>query len=212
MKEFNIDFLYLIQELSHSISTLSIMVDSTFNSIDDMHQWKYENKDEMKHLGGTLYQMKNKSMEFYILGISKIVEDFLNNLKLLRKSDLKIWDTFCDSVIYAKEIRLIRHFSNIIKHDNSIIYIPSQNKSTQMIIDTYNLTETMPINTLDFFEYKQKETILKHLYMANEFCFEILNLTNVYKRKKQLLLIDNEIIDFMFENYIYNIPGYPKKI
>ncbi|PHS30206.1 MAG: hypothetical protein COA92_10035 [Sulfurovum sp.] len=211
MKEFNIDFLYLLQELSRSISTLSIMVDSTFNSIDDMHKWKYEDKDEMKHLGGTLFQMQDKSVEFYILGISKIIEDFFNNLQLIRNCDLKIWDTFCDSVIYAKEIRLLRHLSNVIKHDNSIIFIPSRNQSTQMMIKTYNLTETTPINTIDFFKNNQKENILKHLYMTHEFCYEILSLTNIFKKEKQYLE-DSEIVKYMFKNYIYNIPGHPKKL
>ena len=56
MNEFDLEYFYIYQDLNYSISTISIMTDSTINAIDKMHTWEYKDKDEMKHLGGTINQ------------------------------------------------------------------------------------------------------------------------------------------------------------
>lgn len=77
MDEFDLEHLYIYQDLSYSMSTISIMTDSTLNAIEEMNNWKFEDKDEMKHLGGTIIQMNDKFIELSILNLSKIIEDFL---------------------------------------------------------------------------------------------------------------------------------------
>jgi len=212
MKKFNIESLYLIQELNFSIETLAVMSDSTFDAINNMHHWKFEDKYEMKHLGGTIMQMKKKSIELFILGMSKIIEDFFNNLNKLQDTDLKIWDTKFDSLIYSKDIRFIRHLANVIKHDNSIIDASSKNKSTIALIESYGLPDDItPVHWLNIFKSPEKDSILKNLYMSNEFCYEILKLTDILN-KDRIILDDNEIVDFMLKEFVWNIPGHPKKI
>ena len=49
MDVFDLEHLYIYQDLSYSMSTISIMTDSTLNAIKEMNNWKFEDKDEMKH-------------------------------------------------------------------------------------------------------------------------------------------------------------------
>lgn len=93
----NLDTIFMIQSLYQSVGTLSVMTDATSRTFDEMHKWHYTTKDEMKHLGATFIQMRDKFVELMIIGISKMVEDFFNDLSRAKNSSITIWDsTFID--------------------------------------------------------------------------------------------------------------------
>lgn len=186
------------------------MTDSTINTIEEMHNWKFVDKDEMKHLGGTIIQMKHKFIELSILNLSKIIEDFFNNLERYGNIKVNIWDSSCDEIIFSREIRIIRHLGNIIKHNNSIIDSSTGGRSVNALIDDYGFEDGVPISRLNIFEPSIKNTILKYVYMSNEFCYEVLKL-NGFIAKDRKNLSEKEIIKYMYENYIHSIPGHPKR-
>lgn len=206
----NIDFehLFVMQDLYTSTATLAIMVDSTSHSISKMYNWPYSNKNEMKELGGKINQMKDKSLEFFTLGISKIVEDFFNNLERFGKIKLRIWDNSLDPISFSKEVRLIRHLGNVIKHNNSIIESALDYKSSKALVDEFCFEDDSSIPWSNIFKYPERDSILKYIYKANYFCFEILSKEGLLNGKKQILEED-AIVEFMLNNYVHSIPGYP---
>jgi hypothetical protein len=209
MNEFNLEYLYIYQDLNNSISTISIMTDSTINAIDKMYTWKYKDKDEMKHLGGTIKQMEDKFIELSILGLSKMVEDFFNNLKRFGKIKLNVWDSSCDTILYSKEVRLIRHLANVIKHNNSIIDSSYGGKSIDALIIEYGFDDETPISWLNIFKPSTKDSILKYTYITNEFCYDVLKY-NGFMSKSKKNLSDDEIIKYMYKHFIHSLPGHPK--
>ena len=208
MNNFDFDHLFIFQDLYASTATMSIMVDSTSHSISAMHNWTYSNKDEMKELGGKINQMKDKSVELYTLGISKMVEDFFNNLKRFGNKKLSIWDSALDSIAFSKEVRFIRHLANVIKHDNSIIESSFGGKSAKALIDEFGFEDDTPIHWLDVFKNSERDSILRYIYKANYFCFEILRKEGLWSKKTQILE-EEAIVEYMIDNYIHSIPGHP---
>ncbi len=210
MKNSDIDFLYILQDIYSSTATLAIMVGATSDSISKMYNWPYSKKNEMKKLGGTINQMKDKSVEIYILGISKMVEDFFNNIDRYGRIKLSIWDSSIHSITFSKEVRFIRHLGNLIKHNNSIIESTNGGRSAKALINEFGLEDDIPIHWLNVFKNSERDSMLQYIYKANYFCFEVLRKEGLWSGEKQALE-DDEIVRYMVEHYIHSIPGHPNK-
>jgi hypothetical protein len=198
----------IFQGLHSSTATLVVMSDATFRAIAEMHKWPYTDKYEMKHLGATLFQMKEKFIEFSTLGISKMVEDFFNDLERFGNIKLKIWDSLCDSVEFSKEVRLIRHLGNVIKHNNSFLESSTGGNSTKSLITEYGFPDDTSIQWLDVFQSPERESILKYIYKANQFCTEILRGQGLFIGVKHIVK-DEEIVSYILRNFVHSIPGHP---
>jgi hypothetical protein len=211
MKPFH-DMPFLIfQGLHSSTSTLSIMSDATSHAISEMYKWQYTDKYEMKHLGGTLMQMREKLVEFLTLGISKMVEDFFNDLKRYKNIELKIWDSFCDSVKFSKEVRLVRHLGNVIKHNNSVLDSSIGGRSVNILINDYGFPDDTPIHWLNVFKEPERDSILEYIYMANHFCCEILKEKGLLAGSAGARPEGEDIVSYMLKVYVHSITGHPEK-
>lgn len=210
MKNFNLDHLLIVQNLYTSTGTMAIMVDSTSRSIYEMYNLPYSDKNEMKKLGGQINQMKDKSVEFYTLGISKMVEDFFNNLERFGNKKLSIFDSSLDSISFSKEVRFIRHLGNVIKHNNSIIESSCGGKSAKALVDEFGFEDDTPIHWLNIFRNSERDSILRYIYKASYFCFELLKKEGLWDGNKKILEED-AIVGYMVDNYIHSIPGHPNK-
>ena len=200
----------IFQELHSSTGALAVMSDATSRTIDEMSKWSYDDKLEMKLLGGTLSKMRENFVEFLTLGISKMVEDFFNNLKLFGNITLGIWDSSCDSVEFLEEVRLIRHLGNVIKHNNSIIDYTKGGSSSKALVDDYGFPDNTPIYWLDIFQTSKRDSILKYIYMANQFCTEILIREGLPAGTK-LILKEEEMVAYLLKHFVHSIPGHPEK-
>lgn len=198
MKDFDFEHIFIFQNLYHATSALAVMTDSTFRTIAEMYNWHYTTKYEMKHLGGTITQITEKFVELSTLGISKMVEDFFNNLDRLWKIKLSIWSHACDSVVFSREVRLLRHLGNVIKHNNSIIDSSTDRWSSKALINEYGFENDTPIQWIEIFSYPQRDSILRHIYMAYQFCTEILNNKGIFSLKKKDLN-DDQIVPYMLK-------------
>ena len=198
----------IFQGLHSSTVTLAVMSDATSRAIAEMHDWPYTDKYEMKHLGATLNQMKEKFVEFSTLGISKMVEDFFNDLERFGNIKLSVWSSLCDSVVFSKEVRLVRHLGNVIKHNNSILESSTGCKSTKALIAEYGFPDDTPIHWLDVFQSPERDPILKYIYMANQFCAEILRGKGLLLGVRQIVK-EEEIVPYMLRCFVHSIPGHP---
>jgi len=198
----------IFQGLHSSTATLAVMSDATFRAIAEMHDWPYTDKYAMKHLGGTLIQMKEKFVEFSTLGISKMVEDFFNDLERFGNIKLSIWSSLCDSVGFSKEVRLIRHLGNVIKHNNSMLESSTGGKSTEGLIAVYGFRDDTPIHWLDVFKSPERDSILKYIYMAYQFCIEVLRFKGLLPGEGHVIK-EEEIVPHMLRCFVHTIPGHP---
>lgn len=107
-------------------------------------------------------------------------------------------------------MRIIRHLGNVIKHNNSIIDSSYGGISVNELIEKYGFKDKIPINSLDIFKPSIKNSILIYAYMSNEFCYEILKLNGFFSKDRKNLS-EEEIIEYMYENYIHSIPGDPQR-
>lgn len=201
----DIDTILILQDLTLSASVLSIMTDETHLSIEKMSNRQYSDKHEMKMIGTTVSSMNEKYMEFLTLGISKMVEDFFNNLKRYKKIELKIWSEYCKTIDFSKEVLYIRHLGNVIKHNNSLVE-STMSKSAKSLVNEYGFSDETPLHFLKIFSFPYRDSILKHIYMAYEFCLDVL-------RKEGLLRIprkplgDDEIVEHMLKVFVHSIPS-----
>lgn len=200
--------LKIFEDLDWSTVTLAVMCDATTRAFKEMYEWHYKDRHEMKLLGSTIFQLEDKFFELFILGISKMVEDFFNDLEIYGGHKLPIWDSSLDSIKYCREVRLIRHVGNVIKHNNSIIETSSGERSANELVNNYGFPDNTPIQYSKFLENPLHDSLLKQLFYANVFC---LNLLNIYGSIKMPIpnVIENEIVKFMVERYIHEVPGHP---
>jgi len=187
------------------------MCDATFRSIDDMGKWPYTDKYEMKEIGATLNQMRDKFLELSILGISKMVEDFFNNLEQLGEVNISIWDSTLNTVAFSHDVRLIRHIGNVIKHNNSYIDSSTGGRSVKALISEYGFSDETPIQWLSIFKKSVKDSIFRNIYKTNQFCFEILHREGAVSDIRKILPED-EIVPFLYKFYIHSIPGHPERV
>jgi hypothetical protein len=208
MKSFDTDAFFVFQELYHSVGTLSVMTDATSRSFAEMSQWRYSTKDEMKRLGGTIFQMHDKFIELSVLGISKMAEDFFNNLSEYKKVPIKIWDQNFDGLRFAIETRRIRHLGNVIKHNNSIID-STKGQSGAALVGQYGMDDQTPIRWLDVFRGPLEEVILKQIFMVYEFCQDVMTLHSIpFARPNNIP--ESQIKELMLDSYVRGIPGHPE--
>jgi hypothetical protein len=207
MKSFDLDAYFVIQDLYHSVGTLSVMTDATCRSFEDMSKWRYTTKDEMKHLGGTIFQMNNKFIELSVLAISKMVEDFFNNLSEYRKVPTKIWDTAFDGCRFAVETRRVRHLGNVIKHNNSIID-STKGQSGAALVGQYGMEDDTPIHWIEIFRGPIDDVILKQIFMAHEFCQDVM-IGYALPLAHQTIALEANMKDIMLNRYVRSIPGHP---
>jgi hypothetical protein len=198
----------IFQGLHSSTATLAVMSNATSRAIADMYDWPHTDKDEMKHLGATLNRMKEKFVEFSTLGISKMVEDFFNDLKRFGNIKLSIWSPLCDQVRFSKEVRLIRHLGNVIKHNNSVLESSTGGRSTEALLSVYGFPDDTPIRWLDIFQSPERDSILKYTYMAYQFCIEILRLKELVPGKGHIVE-EEEIVPYMLRHFVHIIPRHP---
>ena len=107
-------------------------------------------------------------------------------------------------------MRLIRHLGNVIKHNNSFIESSTGGRSTEALIDDYGFPDDTPVCWLDVFQTPERDSILKYIYMANQFCTEILIREGLPAGAKQKLK-EEEIVPYLFEHFVHLIPGHPEK-
>jgi hypothetical protein len=207
---FDMEKFFILQDIMASVKTICVITDSTYRSINEMHNWGYANKDEMKYLGGTIIEMEEKFFEYSILGISKMIEDFLNNLKEFANIELKIWDDTLNNCMFVKEIRLIRSLGNVIKHHNSIVKYDGKDDH-QRLCKEYGIEDDTQVSWLDIAKESKRDEIFKLLYKAYYFCYQVLQDRGIFS-SKQSLIKEDEIVDFMLEFYVHSVPGYPNKV
>ncbi len=202
------DAIYVIQGLYQSAGTLSVMTDATSRTFAEMHTWRYETKEEMKHLGGTIFKMQDKFVELMILGVSKMVEDFFNDLEEFKQCPIKIWDPGFDGCRFASETRRIRHLGNVIKHNNSIID-SSRGQSSAALVSQYGMKDDTPIHWQEVFRGPVDETVFQSIFMAYEFCQDVMVLQSVpFARQTTVPLAG--IKEVMLTRYVRSIPGHPE--
>jgi len=204
-----LDISWPIQEAMHSAETLSVIVDSTFRSIDDMHKWTYKTKDEMKHLGGTLMAVTDKTGELIELGCAKMVEDAFNNSNEITESNSQIWDDAMGNLLFAREVRRTRHITNLIKHNNSVILRSSGSRSARVLIDEYGFQDDQPLR----YAYRRDQTtpkdyLLTSIFYAFHFSFDLFRHESLLPRNMHSDNIE-DIPSYMLNRFVHNLPDDP---
>ncbi len=200
--------LKIFQDLHWSTASLAVMCDATARAFEGMAKWSYKDKYEMKLLGSTIFQLEDNFSELGVLGVSKMVEDFFNNLDAHGGKKLSIWDATLNSIIYCNEVRMIRHVGNVIKHNNSIIDTSTGGRSAIELVNNYGFQDDTPIQYSTFLENPIHDSLLKQLFYANVFCLYLLDTHGSIKMSIPNVAVD-DIVSYMTEKYIHEVPGHP---
>lgn len=196
----------------HSTGTLCVITDASARSMDDMGSWLYTDKDEMKHLGGALIQMTEKLREFLLLGISKMVEDFFNNINEVQGTTISVWDPSLDHLSHVREVRWVRHLSNVIKHNNSVISSVTNSRSCRALIQQFGAPDDTPVAYLpEFGRLPLREVMLRYTYYAMTFCFALLDQAKLFSLRNQPVPHD-DIPDYMLDRFVRRLPGHPERV
>jgi hypothetical protein len=154
-----------------------------------------ENKIRMKEVGGASMQYMEFLHENSILALAKVVED--TSIELKRSLNFK-FDSIRNNhdVIFAKELRIIRALSNVIKHNVSQLDRNSS-ESARFLVDECGMKNGF---TLNVFIHSQHETFNIIEYIPKVY-LALLDLVNKATGEKHRLL------DLAYEeafNEIYN--------
>ena len=180
-------------------------------NMEEMRAWRYTTKDEMKHLGGTLIQMTEKLREFLLLGISKMVEDAFNNTNEAQGTKLDVWESAFDHLAHAHEVRWVRHLSNVIKHNNSVISSLSGSKSGKALVQQFGAPDDTPVAYLpEFALLPLRDVMLRYIYYAMTFGFALLDYTKLLPFRQQLIPHD-DIPNHMLNRFVRDLPGHPER-
>ena len=214
MPEF--DSYRVLQSTVHSVGALCVVIDSFQRKIDEMYKWPYADKDEMKHLGGTMIQMNEKFVEFIVLGVSKVVEDAFNLLAPVSPPKFGIWSHDISALPFVHEVRWVRHVGNVIKHHNSVIEsaapVPGKKpNSCDYLVNHFGANNHMPIAYLpELRERPARDSLLRHVYYAYTFSSELsAHLGHGWRRRKELT--KEEIPNYMLDRFVRDLPGHPER-
>jgi hypothetical protein len=108
-----------------------------------------DNKDRMKELGGFVFFSRDLLREFEILGMAKTFEDLLALAKELGLPAFNIW--VCDELKlpYHHEMRTVRAFANVIKHNGSRI-VAGGGEACRFLIEKVGFKPDTRIAYIDF--------------------------------------------------------------
>lgn len=130
---------------SASLVFFYMCLDQNLNALGNDTSWydpnlgRYENKDRMKHFGGSLMSYKIHMYENLILGSQKLYEDFLYNFKRAGGPQIKLWDSTYDDEKQVHVVRVVNSIANIIKHSGSAVVAgPRQIHSKYLIENGYS--------------------------------------------------------------------------
>jgi len=205
-----IDFLLSIQEVLHSTAILAVMVDSTMRSVSEMYKWPYSTKHEMKHLGGTLFQMQEKFRELLILACAKMVDDTLNNTGSLLSKNLTLMSGESKNASFHREVDRLRHFANVIKHNNSVINSRS-GASSKILVGEYGVPDDTHLQSLDQkYGNELRDNLLVSIFHSHRFCMTLLESLGFFQNESLYSEPDN-IPEYMLNTFVRSLPGHPHK-
>ena len=108
-----------------------------------------ENKDRMKQLGGFLSFSRTLLREFSILGMAKAFENVIVTSKELGLPEFKIWSGDKLGLPYHHEMRCVRNFANVVKHNDSRI-VDDGNRACRFLIDEADFKPGTTIAHMEF--------------------------------------------------------------
>jgi len=204
------DMILCMQEAVHTASILSVMTDATMRSVAEIHKCRFRDKHEMKLLGATSNQMQWKLQEFIYLGCSKFAEDSLNNANNAASLDLKFWDASFSNLDGVSEVRRIRHISNVIKHNNSIVSVASGSASAARLVNDYGFTDETPLSYMNFcYGDDLRDSLLISIYHCYRFAFSLLIHYGIapesLRRAEQ-----EDIPGYMLNLFVHELPHHPE--
>lgn len=183
-----------------SVTTLLLTLESSSQKINDIYNLNFSDKYEMKTIGGTANILKTKISELLILGIAKVIEDSIWNIIDLGNIDkFKFWD--CNNIRFYKNVKLVRHVANIIKHNRSVIFDETINsRDANALIQEYNFTPSH--NICNYFENNDFEMLYKSIYYTDVFCIDLfckkLDMDNKYKKD----IREEDIVQHLKKHYL----------
>ena len=202
------DFLWTVQNILHTTSVLSIMVDSTMRSIDGMYSWRFSTKDEMKQLGGTLLQMQWKLRELMTLACVKMVDDAFNNINEFRPEKLKLHSPESKQATYLQEVDRLRHIANVIKHNNSFIDTKLGN-SAMILVNEHGAPNEIELQSFDQKYGKElRDDLLRSIFYCHRFCMSLIESLGFFSNKS-LFSEPDDIPDYMLRTFVHSLPGHP---
>lgn len=201
---------WCIQEAIHTASILSVMIDATLRTVEEIHACRFKTKDEMKLLGGTSLQMQWKLREFIYIGCAKFAEDALNNANEVAQKDFKIWEPTLQILDDIREVKKLRHIANVIKHNNSYVSVDSGSNSAISLVNDYGFVDETPLRAMDFcYGRELRDSLLTSVYHCYRFAFSLFihyGIINPSLKRKAL----KDIPAYMLHMFVYELPHHPE--
>jgi hypothetical protein len=108
-----------------------------------------DNKDRKKEMGGFLFFSRELLREFEIFGMAKTFDDVLDLAKELGLPVFNIWTANELRLPYHHEMRTVRAFANVIKHNGSYI-VAGGGEACRFLIEKVGFKPDTRIAYIDF--------------------------------------------------------------
>ncbi|MCK4530072.1 MAG: hypothetical protein KAU44_02765 [Candidatus Marinimicrobia bacterium] len=161
-----------LSQVDSNLKSLLLIHYATEKVIDEYLDLTYHDKDELKEIGANTYRYKDRMTEFYILGLSKTIEDLLWLLKDINNLKLRFWRDLSD-LQYFKYAKLIRYLSNVIKHHGGMIVEESCSDARSLITD-YGFHDYQSVTDWDNND-KFPFRFPLYVFYIQQFCYHVIN-------------------------------------
>jgi hypothetical protein len=140
----------LVTSLANGIESLYLVWMSTNEKINELSRVKWfdenadhgTNKYRMKELGGAVFCYRGKLVELVILGMAKLIEDLIFDLRHVADFKFDFWNPQLTLKKYDNAI-IVRSLANVIKHHHSVVSRGSRDGGR--LIDEYGFPDGFDI-------------------------------------------------------------------
>lgn len=194
------DYFSLISQIYQNLQGIVLLYKSSGHGMSELKkntEWfnpsedRYENKDRMKELGGSLTLAKWHMQETVILFLARTIEDVIFGLEEMKGLKVNIWKLDPKDYVYLSEAQEIRHLSNVIRHNSGHILKGAGDSSNKLISD-FGYSDQARVGQIKF-DIDQK---LFHVYC---FCVELASKS--YSKTCKLPKDGHGFLESLFPSY-----------
>lgn len=217
MDENILNDLMFASAVHQDIGALVLMANGCESQLDAISQrdWvdpnasRWENKQNMKSLGGAINKYRETYTELMILGLSRAVENAVGHLNEQRTTPFDIWSTPSTPIKFHDDVKILRNLGNVIKHNGSYINTSTASKAALTLVNVNGIPDHTKIGLAWGFQgLGVPSDMFENIYRVETFCFHLNALEGGCRDMTRDLTDTSEIKIYLVDRYLSHILGF----
>jgi len=213
-----LDEIALFSAVHQDIGALVLIAHGCESQLESIrtHEWidpeasRFQNKMNMKALGGAIYKYGETYTELMILGLSRAVENAVGHLNERKNRHFSVWSNPPTPIKCHDDVKILRNLGNVIKHNASFIDTATGSQAAVTLVNTHGLPDKTQIGLAwGFTNMGVPSNIMENIYRVETFCLHLNAIEGSCRDVSCDLTDPKEIRDYLIQRYLAPIPGFP---